>query len=88
VLAGDDVAGFVLFDLRGPLAGYIQTICVRSDLRNRGLGAVLIDWAEKRIFHESPNVFICMSSFNTAARRLYERLGVRGGRPVHKCSRS
>lgn len=74
-LAGDDVAAFVLLDLHGPLARYIQTICVRPDLRGRGLGTALIEWAEQRIVRESPNVFLCVSSFNVGARRLYERLG-------------
>jgi ribosomal protein S18 acetylase RimI-like enzyme len=69
------VAAFVLLDLRGPLAGYIQSICVRPDQRGRGLGSSLIAWAEQRIARDSPNVFICVSSFNTGARRLYERLG-------------
>ena len=32
-------------------------------------------WAEARILRESPNVFICVSSFNPDARRLYERQG-------------
>ncbi len=75
VLADDDVAAFVLLDLRGPLAGYIQSICVRPDLRGRGLGAALIGWAEQRTLRDSPNVFLCVSSFNVGARRLYERLG-------------
>lgn len=75
VLDGDDVGGFILLDLRGPLTGYIQTICVRSDLRGHGLGTALIGWAEQRIFQESPNVFLCVSSFNDGARRLYERMG-------------
>jgi [ribosomal protein S18]-alanine N-acetyltransferase len=75
VLNGDDVGGFILLDLRGPLAGYIQTICVRSDLRGHGLGSALITWAERRIFQESPNVFLCVSSFNDGAQRLYERMG-------------
>lgn len=34
-----------------------------------------MEFAEQRIFRDSPNVFICVSSFNDAARRLYERLG-------------
>ncbi len=75
VLSEDEVAAFVLLDLRGVLAGYIQSICVRPDLRGGGIGTALIRWAEQRIFEESPNVFICVSSFNDAARRLYERLG-------------
>ncbi len=74
VLNGDDVAGFILLDLRGPLAGYIQTICVRPEFRSHGVGTALITWAEQRIFQESPNVFLCVSSFNDRARRLYERM--------------
>ena len=69
------VAGFLILDLRGVVAGYIQTLCVRPDCRGRGLGTMLIGWAEQRIFKASPNVFICVSSFNSGARRLYERLG-------------
>lgn len=31
--------------------------------------------AEERILRDVPNVFVCVSSFNTEARRLYLRLG-------------
>jgi ribosomal protein S18 acetylase RimI-like enzyme len=34
-----------------------------------------VKFAEERILEESPNVFMCVSSFNHDARRLYERLG-------------
>ena len=33
--------------------------------------------AEQRVLREQPNVFICASSFNPGAQRLYERLGYR-----------
>jgi ribosomal-protein-alanine N-acetyltransferase len=69
------VAGFTVLDMRGLLAGYIQILCVRPDCRGNGLGSILIRWAEARIFRDSPNAFICVSSFNAGARRLYERLG-------------
>jgi len=72
---GEGIEGFVLLDMRGPLAGYLQSICVRPDRRSRGLGTALIRWVEDRVFRESPNVFLCVSSFNDRARRLYERLG-------------
>jgi ribosomal-protein-alanine N-acetyltransferase len=32
-------------------------------------------FAEERIFSETPNVFICVSSFNKFTQRFYERLG-------------
>jgi len=69
------VAGLVVLDMRGLLSGYIQILCVRPDRRASGLGSALIRWAENRIFRDSPNAFICVSSFNAGARRLYERLG-------------
>ena len=70
-----EVAGFVILVLRGAFVGYIQTIAVREDCRGRGLGSQLMAFAERRIFRESPNAFICVSDFNTRARKLYERLG-------------
>jgi ribosomal protein S18 acetylase RimI-like enzyme len=69
------ILGFVVIDVRGPFPGYIQTVCVRAGARGQGHGARLIAWAEDRIFQESPNVFMCVSSFNPDAHRLYERLG-------------
>jgi [ribosomal protein S18]-alanine N-acetyltransferase len=69
------VAGFIVIDMRGLLRGYVQILCVRTDCRRRGLGSALLRWAEERIFRDSPNMFICVSSFNAGARRLYERLG-------------
>jgi ribosomal-protein-alanine N-acetyltransferase len=69
------VAGFVVVCMAGPFTGYIQTVAVAAEERGRGLGARLVAHAEARIFRESPNVFLCVSTFNTGARRLYQRLG-------------
>jgi len=71
----EEILGFVVLDLRGPFPGYLQTVCVRSGERGQGHGARLIEYAEERIFRDSPNVFMCVSTFNPDARRLYERLG-------------
>lgn len=72
---GDEMVGFVVIDLRGPFPGYLQSVCVRPDRRGRGYGTRLIAYAEAQIFQHSPNVFICVSTFNPDARRLFERLG-------------
>ena len=76
-VAVDDagVVGFVLLSLRGALSGYIKSVAVRAGWRSHGLGARLMAVAEDRIFRETPNVFICVSSFNPRARSFYERLG-------------
>lgn len=70
-----EVLGFAILTLRGAFVGYLQSVAVRDDWRGRGLGRRLIAFAERRIFREAPNVFICVSSFNERARALYERLG-------------
>lgn len=70
-----DLAGFIILLMQGALVGYIQTVCVAPEHRNRGVGQELLAFAEERIFRESPNVFLCVSSFNTDAQRLYLRLG-------------
>lgn len=74
---GDDIAGFVILNMRGAFVGYIQTLCVAPDLRGHGTGSILLRFAEERIFSDSPNVFMCVSSFNKDAQRLYQRLGYR-----------
>lgn len=73
--AGDEIAGFIILNMTGAFVGYIQSICVSSGWRGHGVGTLLMQYAETRIFKVTPNVFICVSSFNNGARRLYERLG-------------
>jgi [ribosomal protein S18]-alanine N-acetyltransferase len=75
--SGGELVGFLILNMRGAFAGYIQTVCVAAEKRGQGIGARLVGFAEDRIFRESPNVFLCVSSFNSGARRLYERLGYR-----------
>jgi RimJ/RimL family protein N-acetyltransferase len=69
------VAAFVILDMRGPLGGYVQTIAVRADRRSSGLGAAILSAVEERVFQQSKNVFLCVSSFNDRAQRFYARMG-------------
>jgi [ribosomal protein S18]-alanine N-acetyltransferase len=69
------LAGFVILCMTGAFVGYIQTVLVDPGRRGLGIGSRLIEFAEERIFRVSPNVFMCVSSFNHKARRLYQRLG-------------
>jgi ribosomal protein S18 acetylase RimI-like enzyme len=61
--------------MAGAFVGYIQTVIVAPEAQGKGIGSQLVEFAEERIFKESPNAFLCVSSFNHGARRLYERLG-------------
>ena len=69
------VAGFIVLIMKGALVGYVQSICIAPAMRGRGIGSKLLRLAEKRIFYESPNVFLMVSSFNDGAQRLYKKLG-------------
>ena len=76
VTPAGEVAGVVVIALRVPLiSGYVCGLAVKPEHRNRGIGSALLRHAEQRIFRESPNVFLCVTSFNTNAQRLYARLG-------------
>lgn len=70
-----EIAGLLILNMHGAFVGYLQSICVAPNWQNRGVGTQLIAFAEQRIFRDVPNVFLCVSSFNPNARRLYERLG-------------
>ena len=73
--ASEQIVGVMILDLTGMLNGYIQILAVHPDWRSRRIGTQLIAWAEQRIFCQSPNVFLCVSSFNDGAKRFYARLG-------------
>ena len=70
-----EIAGVLILFLDGVLKGYIQTIAVQPDWRSHGIGKRLMSFAEERIFRISPNVFLCVSSFNLDAQKFYEQLG-------------
>ena len=72
---GGERAGFLVLNMAGAFAGYVQVVCVAPAFRRCGIGMALLRFAEERVFRDSPNIFLCVSSFNEGARRLYLRLG-------------
>jgi ribosomal-protein-alanine N-acetyltransferase len=70
-----EIAGFMILQMRGPFVGFIQTVGVKPEFRNKGIGTSLLKFAEERILKETPNIFMCVSSFNPKAKQLYQRLG-------------
>jgi ribosomal-protein-alanine N-acetyltransferase len=73
--SGGEIEGFVILQVCGTFSGYIQTICISENHRGKGIGTRLIGFCEKRTLEFSPNIFICVSSFNKGAHDLYRRLG-------------
>jgi ribosomal-protein-alanine N-acetyltransferase len=74
-LVDDELVGFAIIRMSGAFVGYIQTIGLKPQWRNKGLGRRFLAFIEQRVFKEAPNVFMCVSSFNTQAQKLYARLG-------------
>ena len=75
IRAGGRIAGLVTITMYGTFKGYIQSLFVAEGFRGEGLGEKLMAFAEKKVFARSPNVFLCVSSFNKGAIRFYRRLG-------------
>jgi ribosomal-protein-alanine N-acetyltransferase len=74
-LLKEEIVGFMILQMRGPFIGFIQTVAVKPEWRDKGIGTKLLKFAEDRILRVTPNVFMCVSSFNPKARKLYDRLG-------------
>jgi ribosomal protein S18 acetylase RimI-like enzyme len=72
----DQPCGFILIHPRG-VAGspYITSIAVSDLSRGLGIGTRLLAFAEEHFRPQARHLFLCVSSFNSRARALYERLG-------------
>jgi ribosomal protein S18 acetylase RimI-like enzyme len=71
----DLITGFVILQTCGTFSGYIQTICIDEAYRGMGFGKKLLKFCEERVHKFSPNLFICVSSFNKGAIKLYYEFG-------------
>lgn len=71
----NEILAFAIMQICGSFKGYIQTLAIAKDFRGRGYGTMLLQHCENRILHYSPNIFICVSSFNTGALKLYLKFG-------------
>jgi len=73
---GGDRCGFLILDPRGVAgAPYLKSLAAADGFRGRGIGTALVRFAEDHFRPHSRYLFLCVSSFNDGARRLYERLG-------------
>lgn len=75
VTADGRPVAFIVLQMYGSFKGYIQTLCVHPSYRNQGIGHSLLHFCEERIFSISPNIFICVSTLNDGAQKLYFEYG-------------
>jgi ribosomal protein S18 acetylase RimI-like enzyme len=71
----NQMVGFAIIKLRGAFTGYIQSILIFKECQRMGYGHKFISLLEEYIFSRCPNVFICASSFNPGALKLYQESG-------------
>ncbi len=74
-LSGEEVAGVAVLQMKGVCTGYLKSIAVKQAWRHKHVGSRLMDLVEEKILAVHPNVFLCVSSFNTRARRFYQKRG-------------
>ncbi|MBK9511479.1 MAG: GNAT family N-acetyltransferase [Cytophagaceae bacterium] len=53
----------------------IETLLVAEEYHDQGIANQILKFCENHIHKISPNVFMCVSSFNTHARKVYEKYG-------------
>lgn len=69
------ILGMAVIFNHGSLKGYLRALWVSEAHRGRGIGTALLRHIEESIFARWPNVFLCVSSFNTRAHAFYLRNG-------------
>jgi len=74
---GENIGGFVIFTPEPVFArgGYLRAIGVAPSMRGNGIGRKLMSFAEKTTARLSPNLYLCVSSFNRQAQAFYKSLG-------------
>ncbi len=75
---GNVPCGMMILHPRGVASSpYLKTIAVDFSVRGKGVGSIMLGFAEKLFSSQSKHFFLCVSSFNSDARAFYERHGYR-----------
>jgi ribosomal protein S18 acetylase RimI-like enzyme len=68
--------GLLILQDRG-VAGspYIKSVAIAPNYRSKGIGKLLLDFAENKYRPTSKHIFLCVSSFNHQAQKFYHTNG-------------
>lgn len=71
---GEVVGGAII---RFPVirGAYLETLGLAASARGLGIGRAIIEWMAREVEDRAPNLWLCVSEWNTAARRFYEAQG-------------
>jgi ribosomal protein S18 acetylase RimI-like enzyme len=72
-----ETLGFIRYSLNGMfmMFPYLRNIAIKPGYRGQGIGTILLKYFENKAFKYSDTLFLLVSDFNPAAKRLYERIG-------------
>ena len=83
VIERDGVAsGLALLRQRFLFGDYLELLAIAPSAQGQGLGRLLLAHVEGIVFARVKNLFICVSDFNTGARRFYQRQGYQEIGPI------
>jgi [ribosomal protein S18]-alanine N-acetyltransferase len=76
VNTNSEIAGFLASMENGiGFEPIIEYLCVKEDLRGKGIGTSLINYFEDVLYPKADNLYMFVSDINPSAARLYIRLG-------------
>jgi ribosomal protein S18 acetylase RimI-like enzyme len=75
VRSGAALAGAVVVCCPWLAGPYLQLLAILPAHQNRGIGGSVLAWFEAEARDHYRNLWLCVSAFNVAAQRFYERHG-------------
>lgn len=66
--------GFIVVNTQGALTPYIQSILLKQEYRNQGIGSAVLNEIENIYSSVHSRIFLMVSSFNEKAQKLYQSM--------------
>ncbi len=83
VMRGSEVVGGVIIRFPVIRGAYLETLGLAASARGTGIGRAIIDWMGREIEGRAQNLWLCVTEWNTDARRFYAANGFAAVAPLH-----